>query len=487
MLSAVMMLGMALAGTHNVICPDRLNAEPDSGVADMQKPADADVTIHNDFYWTDDNGEHIYTRSGCMAQFNGTYYWYGGRQPRFHDQYCYTSTDLVHWACKGVILKTDVEVNRIDVLYNEKTKRYVMFMKYDGNDAKFGIATAEKPEGPFTFKKKMLIDDAVIGDMSMFKDDDGKAYLCYVSWAKGVNAQHGIYRMSDDYLTPEKRIHLWDIPYREAPHMFKRHGIYYYWTSKTALIDSSGTKYYTARKLEGPWSPPKPLETPGSTNSWDTQVDFVFPIKGKRGTLYMYAGDRWIKDAKAGRNGDYVWLPMKFDGDEPVVDYYQDWELNPAQGTWHAFDPARNLAADKPAAASSEQDSHAAGNVTATTTYKDYVNTYWQSTPDSTQWTRVDLGAPVIVNRVILKWNRYAAQTFKVQTSTDGDTWKDVYQTTHGIPYGITDVTFDPTNARYVRVYMTEYAPVWYRPTKDNPDPPIPTGYELFQFMVLND
>ena len=68
----------------------------------------------------------------------------------------------------------------MDVLYNDTTKQYVMFLKYNGNAAFFGIATAAKPEGPFTFKSQTLVDGAKIGDTSMFKDDDGKAYLCYV-------------------------------------------------------------------------------------------------------------------------------------------------------------------------------------------------------------------------------------------------------------------------------------------------------------------
>jgi hypothetical protein len=85
-----------------------------------------------------------------------------------------------------------------------------------------------------------------------------------VSWAVGTNAQHGLYRMSDDYLTLGKRMNLWDIRGREAPHIFKRNGLYYSGTSRTAGIQSSGTCYYTAKDLAGPWSSAKPLDTPGS-------------------------------------------------------------------------------------------------------------------------------------------------------------------------------------------------------------------------------
>ena len=48
------------------------------------------------------------------------------------------------------------------LLYNDKTKRYVMFLKYDGNGAYFAIATANRPDGQFTIQKKMLVDNARI-------------------------------------------------------------------------------------------------------------------------------------------------------------------------------------------------------------------------------------------------------------------------------------------------------------------------------------
>ncbi len=435
-------------------------APPSAAPASAPPPPASFVTIHNDFYWLDQNGQRILTRSGCLRQFNGTFYWYGGNPRGFFEQYCYKSTDLIHWTNLGVCMRQSVDANRIDVLYNAKTGQYVMFMKYDGNGAYLGIATADKPQGLFIFKSYVLVDNAAMGDMSVFQDDDGKAYLAYVSWATGTNAQHGIYRMSDDYLTLDKRIYLWDIRSREAPHIFKRHGLYYYGTSRTAGIQSSGTSYYTATNLAGPWSPAQPLSTPGSTNSWDSQVDFVYPIHGTQGTLYMFAGDRWTKNLPQGRNGDYIWLSMEFNGDTPVVNYYQDWDLDLATGTWRKFDPARNLAAGKTATASSNDGVNLPGNVTVPKTYQDYVNIHWNSAPGDQQWLMVDLGAPTDINRVILKWNTNAAKTFKIQTSTDAATWTDVFSTTQGSSYSVTDEKFKTTSARYVRVNATERAPL---------------------------
>lgn len=504
---ATLLLGMSfLIGCKS---PAARNADDAGAGATAGDSSAKFVTIHNDFYWVDQNGSRILTRSGCLCQFNGVFYWYGGNPRGFREQYCYTSTDLIHWENKGVILRHDTDANRIDVLYNDTTQQYIMFLKYDGNGAYFAIATSDKPEGPFTIKSKTLVDDARMGDMAMFKDDDGKAYLCYVSWAVGTNAQHGIYQMSADYLTLEKRIFLWDIRSREAPHIFKRNGIYYYGTSRTAGIQSSGTSYYMAKNLAGPWSPATPLTTPGSNNSWDSQVDFVYPIKGPQGTLYMYAGDRWLKDAARGRNGDYVWLPLEFDGDTPTLNYYQDWDLNFAAGTWRKFDPSRNLAAGKPATASSEDGTNVANNVTARKTYDNYADIHWDSASSDPEWISIDLGKATEINRVILKWNIAAAKEFKIQTSTDAKSWTDVYTSTQGSSSIITDEKFNTTTARYVRMYGTQRAPIIAprgrgrggfgggnrsatqaaATTAAAPatEPSRPMRYSLFDFMVLKD
>lgn len=499
-----MVMSMAFCFAGQVLAQAVPGVTGGTAAGSSQAP-DRFVTIHNDFNWVDDHGERILTRSGMLAQFNGVYYWYGGNPRGFREQHCYSSTDLIHWQHRGVILRTDVETNRIDVLYNDRTKQYVMFMKFDGNNAELGIATADRPEGPFTFKGSMRIDGARIGDMSMFKDEDGAAYLCYVSWAKGPNAQHGIYRMSADYMRPEKRMFLWDRGGREAPHLFKHNGTYFYGTSKTAWIDSSGTEYYTAKNLAGPWTKPRPLVTPGSDNSWDSQVDFVFPIQGRRGTVFLFAGDRWLKEPKEGRNGSYVWLPIEWhdDGpnDWPTVNDRQDWDLNIAAGVWRPFDASRNLAAGKPAMASSEVGENTTARATDVPPLREYQRSFWESDASDPQWIRIDLGKVVEFNRAILKWNMAAGAAFKIQSSVDGTTWADVYATDQGSANTVTDVTFAPVRGRYVRMYGTARAPVQVdtrhrvpgnpaaatRPTTRPSAPPPPGRYSLFDFQVFKD
>jgi hypothetical protein len=429
-------------------------------------------TIHNDFFWYDVDGNLISVRSGALRKFGDLYYWYGGASAsRSHS--CYSSTDLIHWTYKGDVLPTTVGANRIDVLYNATTKQYVMFLKYNGDSAYLGIATASTPDGQFTFLSQTLVDNYTIGDMSMYQDDDGQAYLAYVWWETGPNREHGIYRMSADYLTLDTRMYLWNIPSREAPHIFKRNGTYYYGVSETNGIKPSPTRYYTATNLAGPWSAPTMLNTPGSSTTYETQCDFVLPFAGAQGTFYLFDADRWIPTG--GFQGGYLWLPLEFDAaGAPTANYYQDWDFNLAAGTWRSFDRAtRDLALGKTATASSESGANVAAGVTKSTTYQNYTDTRWESAASDPQWIMVDLGSAVEIDRVVLKWYTDYGKAFKIQVSTDSTTWTDVYSTTTGASYSVTDVTFAKTTARYVRMSGTQ---------RGNAN-----GYSLFAFMVLND
>jgi hypothetical protein len=435
------------------------------------------VTIHNDFFWYDNTGTEILTRAGCLRNFAGVYYWYGllhwQDKNGWNDQTCYTSTDLIHWTYKGIVFHSDVGVNRMDVLYNDTSKKYVMFMKYGGNAANLGIATASTPDGQFTFLSQTLVDGAAIGDMSVYEDDDGKAYLAYVWDGTGPNRQHGIYRMSADYLSLDTRMYLWSVASREAPHIFKRNGTYYYGVSETNGVDPSPTRYYAATNLTGPWSAATMLVTPGSSTTYETQCDFVFPFAGTQGTVYMLDADRWLPTG--GFQGGYLWLPYEFSATgAPTANYYQDWDLNPAAGTWREFDrTTRDLALGKTATASSTNGANAASNVTKATTYQDYTASRWESTASDPQTIMVDLGSAMEINRVILKWYSNYGKAFKVQVSADSTTWTDVFSTTVGASYSVTDEKFAKTTARYVRMNGTQ---------RGNAN-----GYSLFAFMVLND
>lgn len=440
------------------------------------------LTVHNDFNTYDTDGNPILTRSGDLDRFGDTYYWYGSDiTTGFADQRCYSSTDLLHWKNEGVIITASGGTNRIDVVYNDSTETYVLVMKWETGDwCHLGIATSKTPEGPYEKLYDSLVYGMKTGDISVFKDDDGKAYYLYELndiQNGNNNFSLGFSLMTPDYLGLEKRMQQWNDGDREASMMMKDHGMYYYMTSKMIWVDPSETRYFTAPGIDGPWTTQLvPIIAPGNTNrdSWSTQCDYVFPFKGTEDTVQMYCGDRW-KRLEAARGGDYVWLPITFTPrDSVVLNYYQDWEVDPERGIWRTIDDKRNLALNKPATASSERGSNTAGKATDPSTWRNYLDGRWESEAGGPQWISVDLGSPVKVNRVILKWDSSYAESFKVQVSSDNSVWEDVYSTTTGRPRTVTDETFATTTARYVRMYATE--------TGDSSE-----GYSLFDFMVLND
>ena len=186
----------------------------------------------------------------------------------------------------------------------------------------------------------------------------------------------------------------------------------------------------------------------------------------------MYCGDRWEKPDPL-RQGEYAWLPITFSPkDSVVINYYQDWEVDPDAGRWRPIEHKRNLALHKNAAASS--NSNTANNVTDSTTWQNYNKTKWTSAAGDPQWIMIDLGSTMSINRVILKWDSAYAKAFKIQVSSDTTTWKDVFSATKAGLRCITDETFPTTTARYVRMYGTQ---------RGNAS----KGYSLFEFMVLND
>ena len=435
------------------------------------------LAIHNDFEMYDTDGNAIQVRSGCLCKFGDLYYWYGC-SGGMANQTCYSSPDLWHWTNKGVMLVASGGTNRMDVVYNDSTKKYVMVLKWETPGPEWcnrGIATSDSPTGPYTKLYDSTVYGVNTGDMSVYKDDDKKAYYLYELWDNGKTSL-GFSLMTPDYINLQTKMQQWTNSDREAPMMMKRRGEYYYLTSLMMGIQATLTQYFTAPSLSGPWTTKLvPIITPGDTknDSWSTQCDFVFTFKGAKDTVFMYDGDRWQKPELA-RQGDYAWLPIAFSPkDSVIINYYQDWEVDPDAGVWRALDRKRDLALHKTATASSTSGSNVPNNVTDSSSWQTYLNTKWTSASSDPQWISIDLGSAMQVNRAILKWDSAYAKSFKIQVSTDNSTWTDVYSTTKAGQRCVTDETFAAATARYVRMYGTQ------RGTTG--------GYSLLEFMVLND
>jgi hypothetical protein len=95
--------------------------------------------------------------------------------------------------------------------------------------------------------------------------------------------------------------------------------------------------------------------------------------------------------------------------------------------------------------------------------------TKWSSEYNDNEWIKIDLGNVCTVTEVIFFWENARPSEYKIQVSTDNLNWTDVV-TVFDTQIGQEDVTFNPTDARYVKMQGVKRATVF--------------GYLLYSFDV---
>lgn len=318
----------------------------------------APAEIRNDTVWTDTTGNEIKAQGGNILKVGTTYYWYGAEigtaygpaEPNnFRNVKCYSSTNLASWTFCGNVFTPSTTTNvdaddyvlRPTVIYNSLTSKYVMIVmwkpinEYNPSRNHVAYLTSDNPTGPFTW----IREDATafgynLGDIDVFKDTDDSAYLVYTSDENYQNGTVGIARLSSTYTSLDTSIVKFYDGGREAANILKKGSTYYLFTSGTQNWDSTQTKYRTATSLGGPWSSLTVLPTdPTSSNSFNTQADFVIPVTGSQTTSYIYAGDRYSNLTGVG-TGRTAWFPLNFDGNGvPTLKGYGSWFIDTATGT----------------------------------------------------------------------------------------------------------------------------------------------------------
>lgn len=124
------------------------------------------------------------------------------------------------------------------------------------------------------------------------------------------------------------------------------------------------------------------------------------------------------------------------------------------------------LSRRRPAVASSVEG----GAYTAANAADGAVRTRWASAEGpGTQWLRIDLGAAQTVTRVKLVWEAAYARTYRVQASSDGAAWRDLYTTRAGNG-GTDDLRKLSGTGRFLRVLGTQRG--------------TPYGYSLWEVQV---
>jgi hypothetical protein len=368
-------------------------------------PTSTLATIKNGGFWNDDGGKRIEAHGGGFLQSGDTWYWFGedksANSAGFKAVNCYASKDLGTWTFRKAIVTKDTApelgaadriIERPKIVYNATTNQYVMWLHWEGSnyaEAKAGVFSSPTVDGDYTFHSAFQPNMNMSRDDTLFQDDDGKAYFLS---AANENADLILYELSADYLTVGHQLTtLFQGMKREAPALFKEQGRYYLITSAATGWDSNQAKYATAMKIAGPWSA---LQNLGDSTTFDSQSAFVVPVRGSSATTYVYAGDRWQDPDLA--SSKYIWLPLKLDKDRLTLDYYPEWQLNAAAGTWTVDDDYLPKSGWKLVRADSEETS--AENGRAQNAFDGSASTIWHtqytgSTPNPPHEIVIDLGA----------------------------------------------------------------------------------------------
>lgn len=333
---------MAAQGTTNArTATQQVRTVDASGGPATPLPIAADTSID----WKDTDGHFINAHGAGILSYNGTYYLFGeikkGKTRLVPGQpwedyrvdaggvSCYSSKDLRRWQYLGVALApettdtssdlyTDRVIERPKVIFNRETGKFVMWMHIDKADysyARAGVAISDRPEGPYRYMGSVRPNGQISRDMTIFGDDDGKAYLVYTS--ENNNTLH-VTRLSEDYLSVTPAFNrILAGQRREAPAVFKQGGKYYLITSLCSGWDPNAAAYAVADDMMGNWTPMgNPCRGTDSATTFHAQSTFVLPLKGKS-NIFVFMADRWNKTDL--ESSGYIWLPLEVQEGKVVI------------------------------------------------------------------------------------------------------------------------------------------------------------------------
>lgn len=300
--------------------------------------------------WVDTSGKPIQAHGGGILSFRGIFYWYGeDKSLGYFNKVgvsCYSSRDLYIWNHEGTALpvaampaqyQENGVLERPKVIYNWKTRKFVMWMHLDNSHysiSRAGVAVSDQPKGPFVFQSEFrpVREDCTYRDMNLFLDDDNRAYAIY---SGEDNATVCIVRLNEAFTAPELpaiKGQTWSRAIvdqsREAPAPFKYRGKYYLITSGTSGWDPNPAKLATADHILGPWTlGDNPCVGPDADTTFHSQSTFVLPLPGKPEGRFIYMGDRW--NAKDLADSRYVWLPLEIKNNGSISLSWKDrWSLS---------------------------------------------------------------------------------------------------------------------------------------------------------------
>ena len=330
--------------------------------------------------WVDNKGVAINAHGGGILFHQDRYYWFGehkvegpGGNLAQVGVHCYSSSDLYHWKDEGIALAVSSDpkseivqgciLERPKVIYNARTGKFVMWfhleLKGQGyKAARTAVAVADRPAGPYTYLRSLRMNagqwpgnvtDAdkipkpgnilerdfakgqMARDMTLFVDDDHKAYHIAASEENGT--LH-IVQLSDVYLSYSPRYtRVFPGRYNEAPAICKRSGRYWMLSSGCSGWNPNAARSAVADSILGPWQElgnpcegVNPQNGLGPEKTFGGQSTYILPVQGKP-DFYIAMFDIWQPNNAI--DGRYVWLPITWRDNAFKILWQDRWDLAP--------------------------------------------------------------------------------------------------------------------------------------------------------------
>ena len=299
---------------------------------------------------------------------------------------CFSSKDLKNWTNHGLVLPvtdeagSDIEggciIERPKVLFNKKTQTFVMWfhLELKGRGyaaARYGVATSKTPFGPFKFirssranagkypvgfclpdttdlKHQLLFPEMkqwwtpewrtqiergmffmrdlaggqMARDMTIFVDDDGKAYHIFSS---EDNLTIQIAQLTDDYMDHNGSfVRVAAGGQNEAPTIFKQDGTYWMITSGCTGWAPNAARMFKAKNIYGPWEQlPNPCRGEGADKTFGAQGTYIYKVetaaqkKMFQGADYVFMADIW--NPKQLSDSRHLWIPITWENGAPIL------------------------------------------------------------------------------------------------------------------------------------------------------------------------
>ena len=294
--------------------------------------------------WYDTDGNVINASDGGILYVDGIYHWYGmalrplpnhsngnGGQQTTTGVVMYASRDLHQWEYEGVILPCSkdpsdelygpMRFERPKIIYNDRTKKYVLwchYVKYPGDhgDEKgtgdAGLAICDTVNGTYQWLgfTRPIDEKGMVRDCTLYKDLDGSAYFIYDRQVGEDRCLH-IVKLKDDYLGFTDEYQRIDCAYRrEAAALFFHEGYYYMVTSGLTSWRFNQACCYRSKSLMGEWEDMgDPCVNDEDHLTFHSQSTYIFKVEGTEDDWILMAERHNVENFL---HCSYIWLPIEF-------------------------------------------------------------------------------------------------------------------------------------------------------------------------------